>query len=49
MTRGQAAVTMLEDAGWLLLLVFLGPLAILAVGVPIVLFARLLIEIAAWV
>ena len=38
---------MLEDAGWLLLLVVLCPLAILAIGAPIALLGRLLIEIAA--
>lgn len=39
---------MLEDAGWLLLLVLLCPLAILALGIPIALFGRLLIHVAAW-
>jgi hypothetical protein len=46
-TRGQAAAT-IQEAGWLLLVVLLCPLAILAVGVPIALLGRLLIEIAAW-
>ncbi len=37
---------LLEDAGLLLLLVFLIPLVILAIGTPIALFVRLLVEIA---
>lgn len=39
---------MLGDAGWLLLLVLLCPLAILALGIPVALFAQLLIRFAAW-
>lgn len=46
-TRARAAVTMLEDAGWLLLLVLLCPLAILVLGAPVALLGRLLIELAA--
>jgi hypothetical protein len=37
---------LLEDAALLLLLVFLIPLVILAIGTPIALFVRLFVEIA---
>jgi hypothetical protein len=36
----------LNDVVWLLLIVLLAPVAILVIGTPVALFARLLIEIA---
>lgn len=39
-------VALLKEAGWLLLVVLMCPLAILIVGTPMVLLVRLLIEIA---
>ncbi len=48
-TRGnllRGLIDHLKDAGLLLLVVFMVPLAILAVGTPLVLVVRLLAEIA---
>lgn len=42
----RAALGFLDDAVFLLLAVLLAPVAILAVGVPVALFIRLLLEIA---
>ncbi len=44
--RGRMILGWLEDAGLLLLLVLMFPLFILAVGAPVALFVRLLLEIA---
>jgi hypothetical protein len=44
--RGRQVLGWLEDAGVLLLLVLAFPLVVLAVGTPVALVVRLLIEIA---
>ena len=38
----------LGDLGMAVLLVLLAPVAVIAVGAPVVLFVRLLIEIGGW-
>lgn len=43
---GLRFVGHLEDAGLLLFVVFMVPLAILAIGTPVVLVVRLIVEIA---
>jgi len=47
-TRVRSAMAVIADAGWLLLVVLLCPVAILLLGAPIALLGRVLIEIAAW-
>jgi hypothetical protein len=46
-TGERRLVAAAKDVAWLVLLVLMVPLAILVVGTPVVLFVRLLIEIAA--
>jgi hypothetical protein len=44
-TASQTFVGLLDDALWLVFAVLMIPIAILVVGTPIALFARLLVEI----
>jgi hypothetical protein len=45
-SASDGILAVLKEAGWLLLVVLLCPLAILIVGTPVALLVRLLIEIA---